>query len=130
MTHPATRLALLALLALSALAPAARSDAPALEQARVGLPSGQGPQDVGRSRTGAWAPVYVKLKAGKEGNGLGAYRVAVETNDGEGAPYRYATAVPALAAGEERQLVSYVRPGGEADDFVVKLQTADGRDVQ
>jgi hypothetical protein len=127
MTTPATRLALLTLLALPL---AVRADSPpVLEQARVGLPSGQGAQDIGRSRTGAWAPVYVKIKAGPEGNGLGAYRVAVETTDGEGAPYRYATAVPALAAGDERLLVSYVRPGGAADDFVVKLQTADGRDV-
>src|SRR5205085_7968534 len=100
------------------------------EQVRIGLPSGQGAQELGRSRTGAWAPVYVKLKAGKEGNSLGAYRVAVETTDGEGAPYRYASEVPALAAGDERLVVSYVRPGGDSGDFVVKLQTADGRDVQ
>jgi hypothetical protein len=128
MTTPATRLALLTLLVLPL---AARADSPpVLEQARVGLPSGQGQQDVGRSRTGAWAPVYVKIKAGPEGNALGAYRVAVETNDGEGAPYRYTTAVPALAAGDERLLVGYVRPGGAADDFIVKLQTADGKDMQ
>jgi hypothetical protein len=130
MTSPATRPALLTLLALSALPLAARADAPAIESVRIGLPGGQGAQEYGRSRTGAWAPVYVKLKAGKEGNVLGAYRVAVETTDGEGAPYRYATEVPALAAGDERLLISYVRPGGDSGDFVVKLQTAEGRDVQ
>ncbi len=130
MTAPATHPWRLAILTLLALPLAARADAPVIEQVRVGLPGGQGAQELGRSRSGAWAPVYVKLKAGKEGNVLGAYRVAVETTDGEGAPYRYATEVPALAAGDERLVVSYVRPGGDAGDFVVKLQTADGNDVQ
>jgi hypothetical protein len=128
--HSPFRIPHLALLALLAFPLNGRADAPVIEQVRIGLPSGQGAQELGRSRTGAWAPVYVKLKAGKEGNGLGAYRVAVETTDGEGAPYRYATEVPALVAGDERLVVGYVRPGGDSGDFVVKLQTADGRDVQ
>jgi hypothetical protein len=124
------RPALLTLLALFALPPAVRADAPVIESVRIGLPGGQGAQELGRSRTGAWAPVYVKVKAGSEGNPLGAFRVAVETNDGEGAPYRFATEVPALAAGDERLVISYVRPGGDTGGFVVKLETADGRDVQ
>ena len=41
---------------------------PHIEQVRIGLPGGQAEQESARSRYGAWAPVYVKLKAGPEGS--------------------------------------------------------------
>jgi hypothetical protein len=120
------------LLAAPAL-PAQAVSEPKIETVRVGFPSGQGgqgDQESRRSRNGAWCPVYVKLKAGDKGNPRGAFKVVLETHDSEDAGYRYTVAVPALAANEDFNAVAYVRPGNDASDFIVTLQTASGRVVQ
>jgi hypothetical protein len=97
---------------------------PEVTQVRVGLPGGTA---TNRSRNGAWAPVYATLKAGGEGNPQGAFRLVVEATDGEEIPYRYAVPVPALAAGEQRIVLAYARPGTDGGEFTVKVQTPDGR---
>jgi hypothetical protein len=74
--------------------------------------------------------VYVRLKAGAEGNAQGAFQLVVETVDGEEAPYQYTIPVPALAANEERVAAAYALPGTETADFSVRLQNAEGRGLQ
>ncbi len=100
---------------------------PEITQVRVGLPGGTATT---RSRNGAWAPVYVTLKAGAEGNPQGTFRLAVESTDGEEMPYRCTAPVPALAATEERVVLAYTRPGSDGSEFTVKLQSSDGRTLQ
>jgi hypothetical protein len=122
---------LLALVLLLAAGPAWGASPPRLlpEENRlcIGL---RGAPDAGRSRNGAWAPVFVTLKGGPGGNAQGLYRVVVESTDGEGTPYRYAVAVPALAENEERGVIAYARPGSDGAEFTVRLQGTDGQDVQ
>jgi hypothetical protein len=113
------------LLFVAAAAPAASP--PEITQVRVGLPGGTATT---RSRNGTWAPVYVTLRAGAEGNPQGAFRLAVESTDGEEMPYRYTVAVPALAAAEERVVVTYARPGTDGSEFTAKVQAPDGRTLQ
>jgi hypothetical protein len=96
---------------------------------RVGLPGGSGGQESGRTRNGAWAPVYANLKA-KEAIKSGAYLLVVESTDSEDAPYIYPTPLPALAAGEERLLIGYIRPGTGGSEVRVGLQNAEGKPVQ
>jgi hypothetical protein len=103
---------------------------PHIEKVQIGLPGGQGEQESARSRNGAWAPVYVKLKAGADGSGLGRYKVRVQTSDTENTDYHYDTALPALTANQDYIAVTYVRPGTAASDFSVSLVTADGQGVQ
>src|SRR5262249_40480976 len=107
--------------------PAAAASPPQLGRVRIGLPGGQ---DGGRSRNSTWAPVYVPLQAGPEGNGQDSYRIVIETADVEDAPYRYTVPVPALSPNERRTVLSYVHPGSDGSEFTVKLQTADGQAVQ
>ena len=79
-TRPFVCLALLA-----ALTPGARAQdnkLPRIEQVRVGLPFGQGDPESGRARRGAWAPVYVKLKAGSQPIPNDSLRLVVESSDG------------------------------------------------
>jgi hypothetical protein len=97
------------------------------ERVRIGLPGGQ---DAGRSRNSTWAPVYVPLQAGPEGNSQDSYRIVIETADVDDAPYRYTVPVPALSPNERRTALSYVHPGSDGSEFTVKLQTADGQTVQ
>ena len=52
-----------------------------------------------RCRVGAWAPVYVELKAGPDGNVRDSSSVRVETTDSENTAYHYDT----RAAGPRRQ---------------------------
>jgi hypothetical protein len=120
------------LVALLAPAPArGQADSPpTIEQVRVGLPTGQGGQEATYSRNAAWAPVYVKLKAGKDGNPQGRYQLVVETTDGEDLPYRYTSAVPALPANDEHTVITYTRPGTDGSEFTVSLQTSDSRVLQ
>jgi hypothetical protein len=103
---------------------------PRIDHVRVGLPTGQGGQEANYSRNGAWAPVYVKLKAGKDGNPQGSYQLVVETTDGEDLPYRYTSPVPALPANDDHTALTYIRPGTDGSEFTVTLQAHDGRDVQ
>jgi hypothetical protein len=105
----------------------AGAEPPKISGVRVGLPGGK---DATRSRNGTWTPVYVHLEAGAEGNPQGAWRLAVESADGEEIPYRAFAAVPALAAGEKRVVLAYVRPGNDSSEFVVKLLAADDKVVQ
>jgi hypothetical protein len=116
--------ALLALVALAA--PTAAQTPPEITAVRIGLRAGG---TATRSRNGAWAPVYVTLRAGAEGHPRDAYRLAVETVDAEEAPYRTTAAVPALAGGEERVVLAYVVPSGNSE-FTVKLETTGGQEVQ
>jgi hypothetical protein len=115
-----------ALLALAALplapAGAAAQSSPQIEKVRIGLPPGKSGQEGGLSRNGSWAPVYVRLKGSNEGSPANAYRLAVQTNDIEEVPYRSVRAVPALAAGEEREVIVYVVPGSDTSDFYVRLE--------
>ncbi len=110
------------------LAGAAEAAAPPeIAQVKVGLPGGTA---TSRSRNGAWAPVYVTLQAGGEGNPQGAFRLVVESTDGEEMPYRYTVPVPALAAGEKRDVLACTRPGTDGSEFTVKVLASDGRTLQ
>jgi hypothetical protein len=87
---------------------------PTVEQIRLGLPSGQGGDQTGRSRRGAWAPVYVTLKGGNQGNVNKQLQVAILSRDTEQALSRYLVPIPALAGGALETVVGYVRPEGLA----------------
>src|SRR5581483_3907872 len=99
---------------------------------RVGFPGGTSGQESGRSRNGAWTPVYVKLKAGKQAVPRNAYRLVVETTDSEDSPFRYISSVPdrALQPDEDFFAVTYSRPGSGGSEFRITLETADGQLVQ
>jgi len=115
------------LLTLATLAPAwgQKTSPPQIETARLGLPSGTGGES-GRSRTGAWTPVYVKLKASKDGNAVDQYKIAISAKDIEGVPYRYTVALPALAANQDYLAIGYVRPGAGDSPLQVQVQRLDG----
>jgi hypothetical protein len=117
-------LALALLLAGPALA--AAQSPPVIEgPVRVGLPAATGGPAAGRTRPGAWAPVYVKLHGGKEGNKKDEFRLVVEATDGEGAAFRTWAPLPALKADEDHFAIAYTRPG--AGEVTVTLQSADGK---
>src|SRR5262245_27638559 len=117
----------LALLAGLLLGPTVAGQSPPLiEVARVGLPAGPGAQETGCTRNGAWAPVAITLRGGKEGNPQGAYRLRIETTDLEDIAYQTHVAVPALAAEMLRTVTGYVVPGGDGATFRIQLVSADG----
>jgi hypothetical protein len=120
--------AVLALLAALAPAAAAQERPPVLEQVRVGLPGRTSDPEYGFTRRGAWAPVYVKIKAGSAAISRDALRLVVETTDGEGAGYHYTSPVPAGDPESDIFAVTYVRPG-PSDPLNLSLQTADGKPV-
>ena len=103
---------------------------PHIEKVQVGLPGGQAEQESARSRNGAWAPVYVKLKAGPEGNARDRFRIRVETTDSENTVYHYDSNLPALVPNQDYLAVAYIRPGGAGSDFTIQLQTASGQNLQ
>jgi hypothetical protein len=113
-----------------AVALAQESAAPRIEKVRIGLPGSQKEEETARSRNGAWAPVYVKLKASPVGNVRDRYKLRVETTDAENTAYHYDIAVPALAPNDDYNAIAYVRPGAAGSEFSVDLLTADGRSVQ
>lgn len=98
---------------------------PKIEQVRVGLAPAQGDVDAGAVRLGAWAPVYVKIKGGKDQAPPNGYRLVVESSDAEDAAYTYSTPVPALTPGEDYFATTYVRGGH--NEWTVSLRTPDGR---
>lgn len=102
---------------------------PHIEQVRIGLPGGQAEQESARSRYGAWAPVYVKLKAGPEGSARDRFRIRVETTDSENTAYHYDTSLPALVPNQDYLAVAYIRPGAAGNDFKIQLLTASGQSV-
>jgi hypothetical protein len=93
---------------------------------RVGLPAGS--QGVGRMRQGAWAPVYVPLKAHKEGNGQQQFKLVFDALDLEENPYRYTVPVPALGPAVNEVVIGYLR--APSQEFTVTLQTIDGKTIQ
>ncbi len=97
---------------------------PTVEQVRVGLPANSTDPDSGYTRQGAWAPVYVKIKAGDEAIAPGTLRLVAEGVDGEDATYQYGTPLPAAAAGEDLFAVTYVRPG--MPEFSLSIQGPNG----
>jgi hypothetical protein len=113
---------------LAALAPGAAAQDPKLpsvEQLRVGLPFGLGDPESGRYRRGAWAPVYLKLKAGNQPIVADSLRVVVESSDAEDNAYQYATPLPFVDAEKDYFAISYARPG--STEVNVSLQSADGK---
>ena len=113
-----------------AVAFAQQSAPPHIEKVRIGLPGSQKEEENARSRNGAWAPVYVKLKASPAGNVRDRYKLRVETTDTENTAYHYDVAVPALAPNDDYNAIAYVRPGAVGSEFSVDLLTAEGRSVQ
>ena len=93
------------LLLLGWTIPLTLAAAPHIEDVRIGLRDGK---DVARSRNGVWTPVQVTLKAGSEDVTQGAFRLSVETADGEAVPYVYTAPVPAIPANGERDRKSVV----------------------
>jgi len=89
---------------------AAAQSVPAIEQVRLGLPSGQGGDQTGRSRRAAWAPVYVQLKGGATSVAQNQLQLAVVARDTEQTLSRYLVPVPAIASGEVKTVLAYVRP--------------------
>jgi hypothetical protein len=112
------------------IALAQQSAPPHIEKVRIGLPGSQKEEETARSRNGAWAPVYIKLKASPAGNVRDRYKLRVETTDTENTAYHYDVAVPALAPNDDYNAIAYVRPGAAGSEFTVDLLTADGRGVQ
>lgn len=115
------------LAALLGVSLAAAQSPPSFESIRVGLPTGP---DAGCSRNGAWAPVAVTLRGGKEGNPQGVYRLRIESTDLEDTAYQTTVAVPALAADTLRTVTGYIVPGGDGATFRVVLETPDGKAVR
>jgi hypothetical protein len=116
-----THVWLLALLSLLFLHGVVDASPPRIEQVEIGLPGPRGTV----SRNGRWVPVYLRLKGGSEGNTQNAYEIVVETVEFEEAPYHYSTPVPALNAGEQRVVISYVHPGSASADISVRLKDKD-----
>jgi hypothetical protein len=98
-----------------------------IDSVRLGLPGG--PKGERRVRLGAWSPVYVTLKAGKENVGAGDYELVTEASDGD-SQAQYFTSVPALSGKEERTVQTYYRPGDREGSVRVTLRTAGGGSVQ
>ncbi len=105
------------------------AEPPHIEKFQVGLPGGKGELDSPPYRSGAWAPVYVKINAGPDGNGLGQFTIRVETTDSEGAVFHYETPLPALDPRQDFIAVSYTRPGNGGSEVAVSLVAADGQVV-
>jgi len=103
---------------------------PLIESVHVGLPAGSGAQESGRVRPGTWAPVYLKLKAGKEGNPRNAFKVLLRGTDAEDTLYAYPVPVPALAANQDHLAIGYLRPGTTSNEIKIFLQTNDGKTLQ
>jgi hypothetical protein len=118
------------LIGAPAITLAQQSAPPHIEKVRIGLPGSQKEEETARSRNGAWAPVYVKLKASPAGNVRDRYKLRVETTDTENTAYHYDVAVPALAPNDDYNAIAYVRPGAAGSEFSVDLLTADGHSVQ
>jgi hypothetical protein len=98
---------------------------PTVEQVRLGLPSGQGGDQTGRSRRAAWAPVYVKLKGGNQGNAKGQLQIAIVAHDTEQTLSRYFVPIPALNSETIETVVGYIRPEGIAQ-FEVQVMDVSG----
>ena len=105
------------------------AEPPHVEKFQVGLPGGKGELDSPPYRSGAWAPVYVKIKAGPDGNGRGQFTVRAETTDSEIAVFHYDTPLPALVANQDYIAVAYTRPGNGGSEVAVSLVAADGQAV-
>jgi hypothetical protein len=118
---------LLALLSYVFPASASAATPPSIEDVMIGL---RGMQNAGRSRNSTWAPVQVAIKAGPEDVAAGSHRLVIESADGEAVPYTYTAPVPAIGANDKQTVFAYVRPGSAASTFNVRLQSADGQDVQ
>lgn len=119
---------LAALVLLVLLAPVSPAETPPeWEGVRIGLPVGS---DAGCTRNGAWAPIAVTLRGGKDGNPQGAYRLRIETTDLEEMASQIVVPVPALSADGQRTVQGYVVPGGDGASFRVHLETAEGRPVR
>jgi len=133
MRLPSFRVRVVALLALLILLPSsawAQPAPPQIEQVRVGLPAGSGDKESGRVRPGSWTPVYLKIKASKAGNPRDAFQVIVQATDPDEALYCYPVSLPALAANQDFVAIAYIRPGKEAGDVKVTLQSKDGKTLQ
>jgi hypothetical protein len=124
---PRSAVALLTWAVLVVSAPAQGPHPPAIEQVRVGLPSASTDPDVGHTRHGAWAPVYVKIKVGSDPIVAGSLNLVTESEDSEGTSYRYAAPLPGAAPDDDVFAVTYVRPGGT--DAHISLRTADDKIV-
>lgn len=119
-------LPILLLLGLGWNADLAAQTVPSIEQVRVGLPSGG---ESGRSRRGAWSPIYVVLQAGREGVTRGQYRLVVQASDQESTPYRYTVDIPAIGGEQQVVVVGYFRPTQFGNDIDLRIQTSDGKTV-
>ncbi|MFQ3651673.1 MAG: hypothetical protein SNJ75_15210, partial [Gemmataceae bacterium] len=127
MKNPLARFALLTmLLAVSPLS----AQMPRIQAIRVGLPAGQPPSDLTRTRNTAWTPVSILLKADAEPVPAGRYRLKVETADAEALLYHYPIEVPEMPARGERLLMAYAVPGADQKSFRVRLETSEGRLLQ
>ncbi len=88
------------------VAVAQQSAPPRIEKVRIGLPGSQKEEETARSRNGAWAPVYIKLKASPAGNVRDRYKLRVETTDTENTTYHYDVDVPALAPNDDYNAIA------------------------
>ncbi len=114
------------LLLLTCLAgPVSAQSVPAIENVRIGLPSGQGGDQASRARRGAWAPVYVQLKGGGQAITRGQFQLAILGRDTEQTLSRYPVPVPALASETVDTVIAYVRPESSSQ-FEIQLLDADG----
>jgi hypothetical protein len=113
---------LLLLVVLAGPALAQQSSPPQIEQVHVGLPAGSGDKESGRVRPGAWAPVYLKIKAAKTGNVRDEFRVLIQATDAEDALYTYPVPLPALAPNQDHIAIGYVRPSMNPGEIKVFLQ--------
>ncbi len=121
----------LLLAVLAGPAQAQQASVPQIEQVHVGLPAGSGDKESGRVRPGAWAPVYLKIKAGKTGNVRDAFRVLIQAGDAEDALYTYPVPLPALAPNQDHIAVGYLRPSNNTSEIKVLLQSSkDGQTLQ
>ena len=101
------------------------SSPPAIGKVRIGLPSGT--PDGGRMRQGAWAPVYIALTAGPNGNQQ-QFKLVLDALDAEDNPYRYSVPVPALIGGAQEVVIGYLRAPNQ--EITVSLQTLDGKTLE
>ncbi len=85
---------------------------------KIGLP---GSSAGTRCRVGVWNPVYVLLRAGDDPIGARQYQLVVETSDSDENQNQYFTDVPALTAGQEQWVMTYVRPGNLNAPITVTL---------
>lgn len=109
--------------------PVSAQATPQIESIQIGLPGG-GSQENGRFRAGSWTPVYIKVKAGKDGNPRDLYRLHLQGVDTEEIAYTYSVSLPALATSQDHLAIGYIRPGGANRDIQVQLKTSDGKVLQ